>query len=346
MFHHQSMRNDAKHFFRRKKSCILGTPLGEFWRSQNYWSLCPKFRKFSNLVKILQCFLRCSLCSNVSLNITNSYYNEFLCLVSSKNLPPKIKIPDIWDAFWVIGFDLIQILNISLDFKYSRVLSLCSAQSFHHHKWSWISIVSMFGSQDLPRLSTPVWQMWGRRLWWLLKSKFPSLISLRTWEIAIAIDLSSMRVCSAKRNSDQKIKFAFRVLKTHDQVEILRRVQDSWEERIKCRDEMKTQELKLRLERIVWGRNFVGLRLRLSLQNLLRVQRFGERSWGECWFSILGFTNIIFLERLKQWLRIWLCVPTLHDKRISSQVVERFCFMADLLPNEEVLRTHSLAAAF
>ena len=203
MFHHQSMRNDAKHFFRRKKSCILGTPLGEFWRSQNYWSLCPKFRKFSNLVKILQCFLRCSLCSNVSLNIINSYYNEFLCLVSSKNLPPKIKIPDIWDAFWVIGFDLIQILNISLDFKYSRVLSLCSAQSFHHHKWSWISIVSMFGSQDLPRLSTPVWQMWGRRLWWLLKSKFPSLISLRTWEIAIAIDLSSMRVCSAKRNSDE-----------------------------------------------------------------------------------------------------------------------------------------------
>ena len=237
MFHHQSMRNDAKHFFRRKKSCILGTPLGEFWRSQNYWSLCPKFRKFSNLVKILQCFLRCSLCSNVSLNITNSYYNEFLCLVSSKNLPPKIKIPDIWDAFWVIGFDLIQILNISLDFKYSRVLSLCSAQSFHHHKWSWISIVSMFGSQDLPRLSTPVWQMWGRRLWWLLKSKFPSLISLRTWEIAIAIDLSSMRVCSAKRNSDQKIKFAFRVLKTHDQVEILWCIHDERDGWIRCRGE-------------------------------------------------------------------------------------------------------------
>ena len=39
-------------------------------------------------------------------------------------------------------------------------------------------------------------------------------------------------------------------------------------------------------------------------------------------------------------------VLTLHSKSISFQVVSRFCFMADLVRNKEVLRTHSLAAAF
>ena len=39
-------------------------------------------------------------------------------------------------------------------------------------------------------------------------------------------------------------------------------------------------------------------------------------------------------------------VLTLHSKSISVQVVARFCFMADLVRKEEVLRTDSLAAAF
>ena len=69
----QSMRKGAKHFFRRKKSGILGAPLGEFSRFQNYQPVCPKFRTFSKLGEVLQCFLRCFLNSKVSLNISNSY---------------------------------------------------------------------------------------------------------------------------------------------------------------------------------------------------------------------------------------------------------------------------------
>ena len=49
-------------------------------------------------------------------------------------------------------------------------------------------------------------------------------------KIGVAIDLSSMKICLVKRNWDESFE-------THDQVEISRRVEDSWEERIRCRDE-------------------------------------------------------------------------------------------------------------
>ena len=39
----------------------------------------------------------------------------------------------------------------------------------------------------------------------------PSLISLKIWEIGVAIDFSSTKLCLAKRNAYQKIKSAFRI---------------------------------------------------------------------------------------------------------------------------------------
>ena len=244
-----------------------------FRSHQNIEHFVQNFENYQFWWRFCNAFWGVLLYSKVSLNITNSYYNNFLCLISSKTISPKFKFPDILDVFWVIGFDLSEILNISLDFEYSRVLSLCSAPSCHHHKWSWMSIVSMFGSQDLP--STSVWHMWGGRLWWLLKLKFASLISLRTWEIDAGIDLSSLKVCAAKHDSDQKIHSLFESWSS-DQVEIPRRVQDSWEERITCRDEDSGVEASVRKK--VWGRNFVRLRLRLRLsrQNLLRSLRQRE----------------------------------------------------------------------
>ena len=73
------MEHGAKHFFRRKKSCTLGAPLGEIWRSPNYRALSLIFQTFSNLGKILRCFLMCSFHSKMSLNITNSYFNDIRC---------------------------------------------------------------------------------------------------------------------------------------------------------------------------------------------------------------------------------------------------------------------------
>ena len=73
------MEHGAKHFFRRKKSCILGAPLGEFWRSPKCRALSLNFPTFSNLGEILQCFLMCSFHSKMSLKITNSYFNDIRC---------------------------------------------------------------------------------------------------------------------------------------------------------------------------------------------------------------------------------------------------------------------------
>ena len=56
-------------------------------------------------------------------------------LVEIRKLQIKLaeeSIPEILDEFRVIIFAFIPILNISLDFEYSRVLSLCSAPSCHH----------------------------------------------------------------------------------------------------------------------------------------------------------------------------------------------------------------------
>ena len=98
----------AKHFFRRKKSCILGAPLGEFWRSPNYWTLSQNLQTFSILGKILQCFLRSSLYSKMSLNITHSYSIDFLRLSSSKLLPPKLKN---WGNFCCLGSSYVNMVR-------------------------------------------------------------------------------------------------------------------------------------------------------------------------------------------------------------------------------------------
>ena len=151
--------------------------------------------------------------------------------------------------------------------------------------------------------------------------------------------VSSLKVCAAKHDFDQKIHSLFSrleapiKLKSGDEFKI--------HEQKDSGAKIKTQELKLRSERIPWGRNFVEPRL--SLQNLLRVERSGERSWGEWWFWISWFTNIVFLEGLKQWLRICLCVPTtLQDSgvwkvllygwsaakwRSASHPLSRGCFL-------------------
>ena len=107
---------------------------------------------------------------------------------------------------------------------------------------------------------------------------------------------------------------------------------------------------ELSLETRVCGRNSVKLRLRPSLQNLLRSLRqreIGGAKLRRVWIvSISGAHEHCFLEGVKQCLRVCLYVLAFHSKSISFQVVSRFCFMADLVRNEEVLRTLSLAAAF
>ena len=168
-------------------------------------------------------------------------------------------------------------------------------------------------------------------------------MSFSNFEIVVVIDLSLMKLCSAKR-SEAKLrsedKSCFQTPQVWDEVETLRRGQDSWERESDA--EMKTQELKLRSERQsaeetssgwacwgVWGKEWSG-----------------ERSWGECRLSqFLGLQTLLSGES-EQWLRSCLYVLTLPSKSISFQVVARFYFMADLVRKEEVLRTHSLAAAF
>ena len=81
-----------------------------------------------------------------------------------------------WEISGVLIFDFIEITIISLEFKYSRVLSLCSAPSCHHYKWSCISNVIIFGSQDLP--STSAQDMSEGRWWCLLTLPIPSLIEI------------------------------------------------------------------------------------------------------------------------------------------------------------------------
>ena len=189
----------------------------------------------------------------------------------------------------VILFHFIEIMNILLEFDYLRVLSLCSAPSCHHHKWSWMSIVSISGS--LP--STSVRHMSGGRCSVVdFVNSFIDEFQQFQHRCCNWSDFDEALLSEAKRSCDQKIKVAFRFLK--------------FKMKLKPWDEVKihgkeNQMLRWRLRSWSWGserrvceRKFVRLRLRPSTQNLLRSLR--QRGiWGECRLSqFLARTNIVF----------------------------------------------------
>ena len=71
-------------------------------------------------------------------------------------------------------------------------------------------------------------------------------MSLRTWEIDVEIDLSSLKVCAAKHDSDQKIHSLF--LSLEAPIKLKSRDEFKIHEKKESGAEMKTQELKLRLK--------------------------------------------------------------------------------------------------
>ena len=126
----------------------------------------------------------------------------------------------------VIIFHFTDIMNILLELDYLRVLSLCSAPSCHHHKWSWMSIVSIFGSQDLP--STSVRHMSGGR--WsvvdFVNSFIDELQQFRhrccNWS-----EFDEALLGEAQLRSEDAI--CFQSPKIQEEVGTLRRGDDSWE---------------------------------------------------------------------------------------------------------------------
>ena len=172
-------------------------------------------------------------------------------------------------------------MNIRSELEYLRVLSLCSAPSCHHHKWSWMSIVSIFGSQDLP--STHV-----RRKVVMFVDFVNSFIDeLQQFRHRCCnwSEFDEALLSESKRSCDQKIKVAFRLLK--------------FKMKLKPWDEVKihgkgNQMLRWRLRSWSWGserrvceRKFARLRLKLNLYEIWSKAEM-KTSEARLWWVSLG----------------------------------------------------------
>ena len=113
-------------------------------------------------------------------------------------------------------------------------------------------------------------------------------MSFSNFDIFVVIDLSFMKLCSAKRSCDEKIKGAFNSwsLRWSWNPEARSRFMGN---RIRCRDEDSGVEAEIR--KAVCGRNFVRLSL---LRSLRQRVIWGAKLRRVSVVSISGSTNIAF----------------------------------------------------
>ena len=213
------------------------------------------------------------------------------------------KLRTFWEISRVIIFHFIEIMKILLELAYLRVLSLCSAPSCHHHKWSWMSIVSIFGAQDLP--STCVRHLSGER-WFVVDfvNSFIDELQQFRHRCCNLSEFDEALLSEAKRSCDQKMNVAFRLLKFEMKLKPWDEVKIHGKERIRCRDEDSGVEAEIR--KAVCGRKSSGWD---SNQFPELVEEFEAKrdlgSEAEESVDCLHFWvyKHCFLEGVKQWLR-------------------------------------------